>query len=238
MKISIPINFLFILIGKQLFVHVAPTEINLLQVHKNITVYLVNTSGDLLESFHLVQGQRLYNLSYYGLLITPSYAFRLMFIGYSKNGEVIQRVLPHLMTPQEFEINQQILKENSLVIFPGEKSSINVSLDNYGSIQTFNILVYDDKSFVASYEPKVIDLSGNDSVQIQINLLAAANTSNGVTSSITVSATVPGSGSSNDIVNFFVLRVAVFSKVRRNLLTDTLTQISNVHSLLCSLIRS
>ena len=205
----------FFISGRKLFVAVTPSQQGVLLPGRNLTAYVIDTAGNELDSFDLEHGQLFYNNSYYGSVILKFDVFKLMYVGYCKNGEIIQRILSRLIKPQTFEIKIKLSAENSsLVISPNETTSFNVTLHNYGSRERFSIVVSDEKSFVASYGPKDITLSSNNSADIQINLLAPFNTSNATTSSVSISASVrSSSGSADDMANFLSLGVSVFSKV-------------------------
>jgi hypothetical protein len=167
-----------------------------------------------LESFELQQGQEFYSNSYFGLVEMNHDAFKIMYFGYSKNGETIQRLLSRVIRPQEFEVEISV-QNNSLSLTPNETTSIIVLLKNHGSRNTFSILVSDDKSFVASFSPKIVTVGSNDSVDIHINFFAPANTNDSTTTSVSVSASIQSawSASTVDLANFLSFEVSVFSKV-------------------------
>lgn len=192
---------------------VEPTE-DALQANRNITGYLIDTAGNRLESFELQQGQEFYSNSYFGLVEMNHDAFKIMYFGYSKNGETIQRLLSRVIRPQEFEVEISV-QNNSLSLTPNETTSIIVLLKNHGSRNTFSILVSDDKSFVASFSPKIVTVGSNDSVDIHIDFFAPANTNDSTTTSVSVSASIQSawSASTVDLANFLSFEVSVFSKV-------------------------
>ena len=195
-----------------LYVTIEPTE-DVLQANRNITGYLTDAAGNRLESFELQQGLEFYNNSYYGSVQMNHDAFKIMYVGYSKDGQTIQRVQPQVIRPQEFEVEIAV-QNNSLSLTPNEITSIIVSLKNHGSKNTFSILVSDDKSFVASYSPKIVTVASNDLVDIQINFLAPPNTNDTTTTSVSVSATIQFT-STADLANFLTFEVSVFSKVNK-----------------------
>ena len=90
---------------------VEPT-VNILQANQNITGYLIDLVGNRLGSFELQQGQEFYNHSYFGSFEMNFDDFRIMYLGYSKKGEPIQRVHPQVIRPQEFEV--EISLKNSV----------------------------------------------------------------------------------------------------------------------------
>ncbi|CAB3984654.1 Hypothetical predicted protein, partial [Paramuricea clavata] len=192
-----------------LYVTVEPTE-DVLQANKNLTGYLIDTAGYRLESFELQQGQEYYNNSYYGSVQMKHDAFKILYVGYSKNGQTIQRVQPRVIRPQEFEVELSVLN-NSLSVTPNKMTSIIVVLINHGSNNTFSILVSDYKSFVVSYSPEIVTVGKNDSVNIEINFFAPSNTSDSTTTSVSVSASIQ-SASTADLTNFLLFEVSVFSK--------------------------
>ncbi len=191
---------------------VEPTE-DVLQANRNITGYLTDTAGNRLESFELQQGLEFYNNSYYGSVQINHDAFKIMYVGYSKDGQTIQRVQPEVIRPQEFEVEIAV-QNNSLSLIPNETTSFIVVLKNHGSNNTFSIVVSDDKSFVASYSPKIVTVANNDLVDIRINFLAPPNTNDSTTTSVSVSASVQ-STSTTDLANFLTFEVSVFSKVNK-----------------------
>ena len=191
---------------------VEPTE-DVLQANRNITGYLTDTAGNRLESFELQQGLEFYNNSYYGSVQINHDAFKIMYVGYSKKGQTIQRVQPRVIRPQGFEVEIAV-QNNSLSLTPNETTSFIVSLKNHGTNNTFSILVSDDKSFVTSYSPKIVTVASNNSVDIQINFLAPPNTNDSATTSVSVSATIQ-SASTADLANFLSFEVSVFSKVNK-----------------------
>ena len=205
-------NCLTIYAGMMLYVTVEPTE-DVLQANRNITGYLTDVAGNRLDSFELQQGLGFYSNSYYGSVQINHDAFKIMYVGYSKDGQTIQRVQPRVIRPQEFEVEIP-LQNNSLNLIPNETTSIIASLRNHGSNNTFSILVSDDKSFVASYSPKNVTVASNDSVDIQINFLAPPYTNDTTTTSVSVSATTQ-SASTADLANFLSFEVSVFSKVNK-----------------------
>ena len=193
-----------------LFVTVEPTE-DVLQANTNITGYLIDTNGNRLESFELEQGQDYYNTSYYGSVQIKHDAFKIMYVGYSKDGQTIQRVQPRVIRPQEFEV-EILLQNNSLSVIPNETTTITVVLKNHGSNSTFSILVSDDKSFVASYSPRIINVKRSESVNIQVDIFVPPNTNDSTTTSVSVSASIQTT-STVDLANFLSFEVSVFSKV-------------------------
>ena len=206
---SIPhFSIFFLLVGTLLYVTAEPTE-DVLQAHTNITGFLIDTQGNRLESFQLKQGEDYYNTSYYGSVQMKHDAFKIMYVGYSKDGQTIQRVQPRVIRPQEFEV-QLSAQNNSLSLIPNEAKTIMVVLRNYGWNSTFSILVYDEKSFVASYSPRIVTVNRNESVDIKINIFVPPNTNDATTSSVSVSASIQ---STVDLANFFSFEVSVFSKV-------------------------
>ena len=201
---------IFCLAGTLLHVSVEPTE-DVLQANTNIRGYLIDAKGNRLESFELEQGEDYYNTSYYGSVQMKHDAFKIMYVGYSKDGQTIQRVQPRVIRPQEFEVEIS-LQNNSLSLIPNETTTIIVILQNHGSNSTFSILVSDDKSFVASYSPRIVTVKRNESVDIQIEIFVPPNTNDTTTTSISVSASIQ-STSTVDLANFLSFEVAVFSKV-------------------------
>ncbi|CAB4034662.1 Hypothetical predicted protein, partial [Paramuricea clavata] len=195
--------------GTSLYVTVEPTE-DALQANRNITGYLIDTTGDRLESFELQQGQEFYSSSYFGLVKLNHNAFKIMYFGYNKNGETIQRLLSRVIRPQEFEVEISV-QNSSLSLTPNETTSIIVLLKNHGSRNTFSILASDDKSFVASFSPKIVTVGSNDSVDIHIDFFAPANTNDSTTTSVSVSASIQ-SAFTVDLANFLSFEVSVFSK--------------------------
>ena len=187
-----------------------PAE-DVLQANTNIKGYLIDTKGNRLETFELEQGQDYYNTSYYGSVQMKHDAFKIMYVGYSKDGQTIQRVQPRVIRPQEFEVEIS-LQNNSLSLIPNETTTITVLLKNHGSNSTFSILVSDDKSFVASYSPRIVTVKRSESVDIQIDFLAPPNTNDSTTTSVSVSASIQ-STFTVDLANFLSFEVSVFSKV-------------------------
>ncbi|CAB3981591.1 Hypothetical predicted protein [Paramuricea clavata] len=213
-----------------LYVTVEPTE-DILQDNKNLTGYLIDTAGNRLESFELQQGREFYNNSYYGLVQVKYDAFQIMYVGYSGDGQTIQRVQPRVIRPQQFELEASV-QNNSLTLIPNETTSIIVVLKNYGSENnSFSIMVSDDKSFVASYSPKNVSVGNNDSVEIEIDLLAPSNTTDGTTTSVSVSASLQ-SASALDFANFLSFEVSVFSKEFQFVNESEVTSRLNISSFL------
>ena len=210
MYLSISFHNIFCLAGTLLYVTVEPTE-NVLQANTNITGYLIDTKGDRLESFELEQGEDYYNTSYYGSVQMKHEAFKIMCVGYSKDGQTIQRVQPRVIRPQEFEVEIS-LQNNNLSLVPSETTTIIVILKNHGSSSTFSISVSDDRSFVASYSPSIAHVNSNESVDIQIDIFVPPNTIDTTTTSISVSASIQSTSTVN-LANFLSFEVAVFSKV-------------------------
>lgn len=161
----------------------------------------------------LKPGKDLYSKLYFGKFVPDVRAFRLKLVGRSKTNETVERIVPSLIQPQTFELN--LPEKGSFVIAPSALSVINVTLYNYGKTQNFEVLVSDDKSFVADYTPRVATVWSNTSIVIQVSLLAKAATPDGTSSSVSVSAKIRSkSGPKEDLVNFIVFHVAVYSKVR------------------------
>ncbi|XP_028397043.1 von Willebrand factor A domain-containing protein 7-like [Dendronephthya gigantea] len=215
--------------GLSLYVTVEPTE-NVLTEDRSFTGYLIDTRGDYLERFELQKGEEFFEESYYGSFQAKHDAFRIMYIGYGKNGETIQRVQPPVIRPQEFEVEISV-QNRSLSLTPNETTSIIVVLKNYGPNNTFSIQVSDDKSFVVSYSPKIVAVRGNDSVNIHIDFLAPSNTNDSTTTSVSVSASIQY-GLRADLANFISFEVSVFSKEFRFVNETLATSKQNISSLL------
>ena len=193
-----------------MYLTVRPTE-SILQANKNITGYLIDAAGNRLERFDLQQGEDFYNNTYYGSFVVKYNVFKIMYIGYSKNGEIVQRVQPRVIRAQEFEV-QISVQNSSLTLTPNETSTITVVLRNYGSDNNFLIVVSDDRSFVTSYSPQNVFVKKNDSVEIKIYFFAPSNTNDSTTTSVSVSASIQ-TASAVDLANFVSFQVSVFSKV-------------------------
>ena len=198
--------------GMTVYVTIEPTE-DILQSNRNLTGYLIDAAGNRLESFQLEQGLDFYNNSYYGSIQLNYDAFKIMYVGYSKDGQTIQRLNPPVFRPQEFEVEVAV-QNSSFSLTPNETTTIIVVLRNYGSNNTFAIQVSDDKSFVASHFPTTATVATNDTVDIQINFLPPANTNDSTTTSVSVSASIQ-SASTVDLANFISFEASVFSKVKR-----------------------
>ena len=138
-------------------------------------------------------------------------AFKIMYVGYSKDGQTIQRVQPRVIRPQEFEVEIS-LQNNSLSLIPNETTTITAVLKNHGSKRTFSILVSDDKSFVASYSPRIVTTRRSESVNIQIDFVVPPNTNDSTTTSVSVSASIETTFTV-DLANFLSFEASVFSKV-------------------------
>ena len=196
-----------------------PSQPDELHPEKNLTGYLIDLGGDRLQSFSLQRGRELYSNSFYGSVMWNYDAFKIMYEGYSKNNEVIQRLRPGVIKPQSFDIKVKFYSENSsLVLSPNETKAFNVTLKNFGPRKHFKIMVSDDKAFVRSYWPKNITLNSHESIDIKIYFFAPDNTTDSTTSSVSVSASVQSlSGSDYDVANFLSFDVSVFSKVLNTL---------------------
>ncbi|XP_028397124.1 uncharacterized protein LOC114520962 [Dendronephthya gigantea] len=212
-----------------LYITVEPTE-SVLMVNRNLTGYIINMTGDRLERFELQKGLEFYNNSYYGSIQATHDAFRIMYIGYGKNGETIQRVQPPVIRPQEFEVEISVQNSN-LRLTPNDTAKMIVILKNHGPGNTFTILVSDDKSFVSSYSPKNVTVKSKDSVGIQINFRASLNTSDSTTTSVSVSASIQSTFAA-DLANFISFEVSVFSKEFRFVNETVATSKRNISSLL------
>ena len=170
-----------------------------------------NTEGNNLERFELEQGQDFYTNSYYGSVKMNHTAFKIMFIAHSKNGEMIQRLLPRVIKPQQFELKLSA-ENNNLTLTPNEEASVNVILKNSGENQAFTVVVTDDKKFVTSFSPSSATIAADGTLNIKINFYVPADTSDTTTTSVSVSASID-SASTIDMVNFLSFELSVFSKV-------------------------
>ena len=173
---------------------------------------LVGVDGTDLETFNITQGEGFYQDSYYVAFIPSPDRFRIKVTGIDTSGARFQRVKPTLFTLGDVKLSQNIdSRNNSNAIFPGETLELEINVENSGDTQTLYFRASDDLNYFNSTTPVQSLMRKNDTLTLQVTLVAPSHATYDVTSTVTVF--VSQNSDFTQVVNFMVLFVTVASKV-------------------------
>ena len=183
------------------------------QIETVSNLTLVGVNGTDLETFRIIQGEGLYQDSYFVAFVPTAERFRLKVTGIDKNGTRFQRIKPTLFTLGDVKLSPNADNRNiSNMLFPGESLEVQVKVINSGDTQTLHFTASDDLGYFNSISPTRNNLGRNDSIILRVTLLAPSNAPYGVTGTVTVFASQ--NSDFTQVVNFMVFFVTVTSKVR------------------------
>ena len=183
------------------------------QIETVSNLTLVGVNGTDLETFSIIQGEGLYQDSYFVTFVPTTERFRLKVTGIDKNGTRFQRIKPTLFTLGDVKLSPNVDNRNSTnMLFPGESLEVQVKVINSGDTQTLHFTASDDLGYFNSISPSRDNLRRNDSLILRVTLLAPSNAPYGVTGTVTVFASQ--NSDFTQVVNFMVFFVTVTSKVR------------------------
>ena len=183
------------------------------QIETVSNLTLVGVNGTDLETFSIIQGEGLYQDSYFVTFVPTAERFRLKVTGVDKNGTRFQRIKPTLFTLGDVKLSPNIDNRNSSnMLFPGESLEVQVKVINSGDTQTLHFTASDDLGYFNTISPARYNLGRNDSLILRVTLLAPSNAPYGVTGTVTVFASQ--NSDFTQVVNFMVFFVTVTSKVR------------------------
>ena len=183
------------------------------QIETVSNLTLVGVNGTDLETFSIIQGEGLYQDSYFVTFVPTAERFRLKVTGIDKNGTRFQRLKPTLFTLGDVKLSPNVdNRNNSNMLFPGESLEVQVKVINSGDTQTLHFTASDDLGYFNSISPTRYNLGRNDSLILRVTLLAPSNALYGVTGTVTVFASQ--NSDFTQVVNFMVFFVTVTSKVR------------------------
>ena len=172
-------------------------------------------NGTDLETFSIIQGEGLYQDSYFVTFVPTAERFRLKVTGIDKSGTRFQRIKPTLFILGDVKLSPSVDNRNNLnTVFPGESLVVEINVKNSGDSQTIYFTASDDLGYFKSISPSQDRLRKNGTVVLRLSLRAPSNAPYGVTSTVTVFASQ--NSDFTQVVNFMVFFVTVASKVRKS----------------------
>ena len=184
------------------------------QIETVSNLTLVGVNGTDLETFSIIQGEGLYQDSYFVTFVPTAERFRLKVTGIDKSGAPFQRIKPTLFTLGDVKLSPSVdNRNNSNTVFPGESLVVKINVKNSGDSQRIYFTASDDLGYFKSINPSQDMLGRNDTVILRLTLLAPSNAPYGVTSTVTVFASQ--NSDFTQVVNFMVFFVTVASKVSK-----------------------
>ena len=142
----------------------------------------VGVDGTDLETFNITQGEGFYQDSYYVAFVPSPDRFRLKVTGFDTGGARFQRVKPTLFTLGDVKLSQNVdSRNNSNAIFTGETLQLEINVENSGDTHTLYFSASDDLGYFYSINPGQSTLGKNDTLTLQVTLLAPSNATFGAT---------------------------------------------------------